>query len=79
MADPVGLTPGAARADQETHRHRCEVRQLLRWRVEHGREWLRQWLAGVERVRGKGTLQRLEADIRQQWERGNRGARDDWR
>lgn len=79
MADDLALTPASAHADQETHRHRCEVRQLLRWRVERGREWLRTWLAGVERIRGKAALLRLEADIRTQWELGNRGARDDWR
>lgn len=60
-------------------RHRCEVRQVLRWRVEKGREWTRAWLNGVERARGKACADRLRAECREQWERGNRGARDDWR
>lgn len=63
----------------EEHRHRCEVRQLLAWRRQRGRTWLRDWLAGVEKIRGKAAKARLEADILAQWQRGNRGAAGDWR
>lgn len=63
----------------EERRHRCEVRQLIAWRVERGREWLRDYLAQVERVRGKPARQSLEADILAQWSLGNRGNRGDWR
>lgn len=63
----------------EEHRHRCEVRQLIAWRVKHGRIWLREHLAGIEKVRGKPARASLEADILQQWGLGNRGAWGDWR
>lgn len=63
----------------EEHRHRCEVRQLIAWRVERGRYWLRDWLAGVEKIRGKAARARLEQDIAQQWSLGNRGKSGDWR
>ena len=63
---------------QEEHRHRCEVRQLLAWRAERGRQWLRDWLAGIEKARGAAARKRLEDDIVQQWQRGNRGAAGQW-
>ena len=65
-------------SSDEQHRHRCEVRQLLAWRVQRGRVWLRDWLAGVEKVRGKAGRERLEADIVAQWNRGNRGKPGVW-
>jgi hypothetical protein len=63
----------------EDHRHRCEVRQVLAWRVQHGLEWVRQWLAGVDAKRGADAAARLRADCREQWAAGNRGAPGDWR
>jgi len=63
---------------EEQHRHRCEVRQLLRWRQERGLAWVRDWLAGVERKRGAEAAQRLRADGSEQWLRGNRGERGAW-
>ena len=30
----------------EEHRHRCEVRQILRWRAERGGDWTEAWLNG---------------------------------
>ena len=64
--------------DGETFRHQCEVRQLLAWRVQRGREWLRSHLDAVEKVRGKDARARLEADILQQWTLGNRGEPRVW-
>lgn len=77
-------------ADVELHRHRCEVRQVLRWRVEHGMPWVQRWLyghqpeggmrvRGVGEIRGHAALDRLVADLREQWALGNRGADGDWR
>ena len=66
------------RSDEE-HRHRCEVRQVLRWRMQHGREWVQDWLAGVERFRGKPAADRIRTDAASQWAAGNRGKPDDWR
>ena len=65
--------------DDEQHRHRCEVRQLLRWRVQHGRDWVREWLQRVEQGRGAGAAERLQLDCSRQWQLGNRGGDGDWR
>jgi hypothetical protein len=54
----------------EPHRHRCEVRQVLQWRVERGSNWVRQWInggrdqatgkpvRGVRQVRGDAAADR---------------------
>lgn len=75
----------------EQHRHRCEVRQVLRWRVEHGIEWVRLWMHGrpespgkkrvfgVVDFRGQAATARLQEDCRAQWAAGSRGADGDWR
>lgn len=74
----------------ERHRHRCEVRHVLRWRFERGLQWVREWLDGgvivngrptpsIEKVRGDAAAKRLRDDCREQWARGNRGVGDDWR
>lgn len=56
--------------NSEEHRHRCEVRWVLALRVRDRDAALRY----VEK-RGKA----FEADVREQWMAGNRGAADDWR
>jgi hypothetical protein len=63
----------------EEHRHRCEARQLLAWRVQFGKQWLRDHLCAVESSRGAAARKRLEADISTQWALRNRGAHQDWR
>ena len=75
--EPLPMAHGPGDADQ--HRHRCEVRQLLLWRAQHGREWVREWLSGVERRRGPDAAQRMRSDAALQWGRGNRGESCDWR
>jgi hypothetical protein len=62
----------------EEHRHRCEVRQVLAWRVED-RGKAMEYLSKVRQKRGYQAADRLEKDCRTQWERGNRGERGDWR
>ncbi|HOW49405.1 MAG TPA: hypothetical protein PLB26_17325 [Rubrivivax sp.] len=63
----------------EEHRHRCEVRAVLAWRVQHGQEWAQDWLDGVAARRGAAAAQRLREDCRAQWAKGNRGEPGDWR
>jgi hypothetical protein len=63
----------------EQHRHRCETRQLLAWRAQRGKEWLREFLSGIERKRGPAAADRLRYDIAEQWKLGSRGERGDWR
>jgi hypothetical protein len=62
----------------EERRHRCEVRQLLRWRQDRGLAWVCEWLAGVALKRGSDAAQRLRSDANQQWGRGSRGERGAW-
>lgn len=64
---------------EELHRHRCEVREWLRRGADQPREWLVSVLQGVARRRGKQAAERLRADLREQWQRGNRGEPGDWR
>lgn len=66
-------------SDHDTSRHRCEVRQLLRWRKEHGSQWVRDWLARVAKARGQDAADALNADATRQWQAGNRGGLGDWR
>jgi hypothetical protein len=47
--------------------------------MQHGREWVQDWLAGVERFRGKPAADRIRTDAASQWAAGNRGKPDDWR
>lgn len=74
----------------EQHRHRCEVRQVLAWRVERGLQWVREWLDGgvivngrptpsIEQVRGVEAAKRLRDDCRTQWARGSRGEPGVWK
>lgn len=60
----------------DDHRHRCEVRQLLLWRQQHGMQWVREWLDAAAKRR---DTQQLRSDATQQWARGNRGQHGDWR
>lgn len=57
----------------EQHRHRCEVRQVLRWRRQMGSEWAKAYLDKHPRQAS------IEPDVRAQWAAGNRGEHDDWR
>jgi hypothetical protein len=62
----------------ETHRHQCEVRDLLAKRVTKGRSWLHDHLVLIEKSRGKKARAQLERDIMDQWHRGNRGQAGCW-
>lgn len=59
---------------EEVFRHQCEVRQVLRWRIEDRNKAL-AYLAKVPDKR-RATL---EKDAREQWDLGNRGEKGDWR
>lgn len=59
----------------EEHRHRCEVRQLLRERRLRGKEWLRQHLSNKALEQRR---YRLEFDILDQWKKGNTGENGIW-
>lgn len=69
--------PDAAAID--LHRHRCEVRQILRWRYERGQEWVKAHFEKMAEKRGAEAVDRLIADCRQQWRAGNTGHAGEWR
>ena len=70
----------------DEHRHRCLVRHVIKMRLE-SRDSAFRWLKGyVDRVgryhKGWNELHpksRLEADVRHQWEKGNRGNTGEWK
>jgi len=72
-------------ADDE-HRHRCLVRWLIKKRIQN-RDDAYIWLNGEVDDRGrhqKGWNElhpksRLEADVREQWTKGNQGTEGEWK
>jgi hypothetical protein len=64
--------------DSEEYRHRCEVWVVLRWRTLD-RNKSSEYLQLVRKMRGNNAADKLEKDCKEQWERGNRGLKGDWR
>ena len=62
----------------EEQRHQCEVRQVLKWRVED-RNKAMDYLNLVEKRRGEIAANKLRLDCRIQWEKGNRGIDGNWK
>ena len=60
----------------EEHRHRCEVRQILKWRSDRGSAWVHAWLDDLGKKR---PVARIRRDCAEQWGKGNRGEWGDWR
>ena len=62
--------------DYEEQRHRCEVRQLIKWRKEWGLQRFQRYLqtSGFDSRRAK-----LREDIADQWSKGNRGEDGLWK
>ena len=60
----------------EEHRHRCEVRQLLKWRAEKGLQWFREYISTYG---FGGRKAKLLNDVAEQWKRGNRGEKGTWK
>lgn len=73
LQQPVGRIVGVM--STEEHRHRCEVRWLIRAAQEKGRAWVRAYL-GDKRVDGR--RERLRADLNEQIRRGNEGGDGEW-
>ena len=62
----------------EDHRHRCEVRQVLKWRTQDRNKAI-EYLSIVRNKRGDRTAQLLEKDCKTQWTLGNRGEDSQWK
>jgi hypothetical protein len=63
---------------EEDFRHRCEVWQVLRWRAEN-RDKAVTYLNLVRQRRDEAAANKLERDCKEQWARGSRGIKGDWR
>jgi hypothetical protein len=64
------------RLSDEDKRHRCEVRQHLVYRQEKGIEWYRKYISTYG-FGGRRT--KLLGDVADQWIKGNRGQKGDWK
>ena len=62
----------------EEYRHRCEVWAVIRWRAQD-RNKSSEYLQLVRKMRGNNAADKLEKDCKEQWERGNKGLKGDWR
>ena len=63
--------------NSELHRHRCEVRQVLKWRTQDRNKAI-EYLSLVIKKRGDRVAQLLEKDCREQWQLGSRGDEGVW-
>ena len=65
----------------DTHRHQCEVRYVVRKYGAEGREGVERYLRLVaeKRKHDPSASDRLRTDAREQIRRGNRGEDGDWR
>lgn len=70
---------GSEGLDATTHRHRCEVRMLLKMWAEKSKAEVRGWINDAENKRGKEACDALRADVQEQWSAGNRGEPGDWK
>jgi hypothetical protein len=62
-------------SDKE-YRHQCEVRQHLKWRSEKGIDWYRKYISTYG-FGGRKT--KLFRDVAEQWNKGNRGQKGEWK
>jgi hypothetical protein len=62
--------------NDEEKRHRCEVRQHLQYRQEKGIDWYRKYISTYG-FGGRRT--KLLGDVADQWIKGNRGKKGDWK
>jgi len=60
----------------EEQRHQCEVRQLIKWRQEWGLQRFQRYL---ETYGFSSRIAKLRTDIADQWAKGNRGKKGEWR
>ena len=64
--------------NSEQHRHRSEVRQILKWRTQDRNKAI-EYLSIVRNKRGDRTAQLIEKDCKTQWTLGNRGEDSQWK
>ena len=64
--------------ESEEYRHKTEVWQVLRWRAQD-RNKSSDYLQLVRKMRGGNAADKLEKDCKEQWAKGARGLKGDWR
>jgi hypothetical protein len=63
----------------EEHRHQCFIRWILNLQATEGKKAGAAFLARLEKRHGQEYADRIRKDCRDQWAKGNRGQKDDWR
>ena len=61
--------------DEQTHKHRCMVRQLLAWRHEWG---LKKFQAFINKPNWEKMWNLHKADFAEQFTKGNKGESGVW-
>lgn len=68
----------AAMVETVEHMFRCEVRSIIRKRVEGSLEKAKSFLQQIEAKRGAEATSRLRNEVNVQWSKGNRGNPGEW-
>jgi hypothetical protein len=63
-------------AKLEIERHRAEVRQLIKWRQQWGLPKFQEYLRNAQ---FNSRRAKLCGSIAEQWAKGNRGEKGEWR
>ena len=63
----------------DVEKHQCLIRWILALTASNGKESGSDFIGRVEKRHGKPVADRLREDCRDQWAKGNRGAKGDWR
>jgi hypothetical protein len=75
LAGSIGrCEPLVNRLNDEQHRHRCEVRYC----INKGSTWFKQYIAGMDKNRGKERTATLYRDVVEQAKLGNTGGHGEW-
>ena len=70
------LELGSQESNYEEHRHQCEVRYWIKIRKEQGLQEFRRLISTYELGNRRPSVMR---DIQDQYIKGNRGQKGDWR
>jgi len=62
----------------EEYRHQCEVRQVIKWRVQD-RTKAMDYIIAVRNKRGDNAADLLHKESAEQWAKGNRGLDGEWK
>lgn len=62
----------------EEERHRCEIRQILKWRAQDRNKAI-DYIDLVRKRRGDNVADLLHKEAAEQWIKGNRGLQGDWK